>query len=1550
MIDYRGARGSSAGDDYHELWVARQAIRLLSDEDGLRAITVEGVRAKDEKGASRDAWDGVDCTLYFGDKDMKEPTRVELVQVKYSSAQPSRAWTVSRLIGPRRDRSVVGRLAKAWKSLVQQHSSLCVQIALVSNQPIHPEVESVVRRASQSLVTIPTKKPSAKAPGEVRMAFASGLTSDEFVRFASSLRFEGDEGSRLAIEGRMLRAIAEWTGPSIRQPEANFRHFIRRSMMPDTSGEIITHEDVRVRLVGASNDSDLFPCPTKIDRTERPVRRASIREAIRALKGGNQHVCLHGGAGTGKTTALQEIQAGLPIGSVMVVYDCYGNGRYLASSTLRHRPRDAFLQLTNELATRLRLPLFLTPEPQIDYPRLFAVRLLYAAKTLAAHDREALIVIAVDAADNAIAAGKSRDEQHFVRDFLLIRDQPPNVRFVVTSRTGRLDQLQLPNSYRRIEIAPFNRDETAEHVSKLPDVSDAWVDDFHHLSNGIPRVQVYALTAGDTAPVPHLVLDCLKPGGKLLEDIFRKQFEDAVEKAGSSLLVEKLCAGLIALPRPIPLPHLAAVVQEPVDLVADVCADLAPGLRLQDETVCLADEDMETFVDAEAKTALPAIRASAAERLLRCKDNDPYAALNVADVLVGANRREDLLDLVEREEAVVAISDAALRREAEAQRLGCAIRVCRTAGNVSRALRFVLMGAEGIKSQNALRRLLLENSDLAVRFAPETVSRLVLADGTSIEEHGRFLFHDLPVAADRGDAISYREGRRSVDAWLKARQSEVDSGPTQSRPLWRIDHSEVCSMVEAAIKLGGPVAGLRTGGAWRPRSIRYRIAATLSHRLIAQGHRDWGRAVLAGLRRDPATYLIVANTLALSGCPINVGRLIAMLKRINIRRRLGEHKRTRSDFTGDAALVLDAVLLTCEVLTARRAKADVIQDVLAAFLSWEFRRIDKLHCDDVFELDLLFRAYALHEVRGGRSVDTANVFLARTQSAKDGPEQRHEQERDSALSDVASAMLGVYAAVAAALAEQTPATEHLLDDASASLQPRQWRMSQRRSLSASRSVASRHVTTLLVAGHAPKIVMRSARAVHGSWASEGTTTNREVVARLSLRPELHGALLHDLSVGATKTQEMRISANEKCQRLLDYARLMLPLSADDASACFNRAIESSKELDREAISQIRVLDELVAANDTFVGQGRAIACNLAKTVDDAYVRLEGDEYFPWDEAMRTLARLDTSLALACTARWDVEGKARLRQLLPPLLQSGLANGSINPAQAVALALFVDVPESVLAKAVTKASQEGTTDLSAVGEEAARLAVVRGGRCRNMAVVVKEHQVDGHWARCLVRQERFIEALHTDAIANSTVGHDSKGSDSTLLANHDWDPDILVDSLRLQAAIESLIERTREAEEYIDKRSIFESARAAVPLKHRRKHLDAMAEIRNGWKGPDTFGAIILAVQEWSDSLAVKQWCRLRLPHVIVDHFDSAARYVPYETDHLNLALDIARVESVERCKLILRGVERHVERLGSEALFGACWHGGEVLERSRCRRPSHLVYRPARGSNRPKVY
>jgi hypothetical protein len=158
--DYRGARASNAGDDFHELWALRQALTLLDHEPNLVAITVEGLKIEDEKGASADTWDGVDCALYYGGDDAVSTERIIIDQVKYSSANPDLPWTVARLThcsNKRQDNSVIGRLAAAFAGLNSKHPDLVTNknliVRLVSNQPIDPDVLNSLSAQSSSNYT-----------------------------------------------------------------------------------------------------------------------------------------------------------------------------------------------------------------------------------------------------------------------------------------------------------------------------------------------------------------------------------------------------------------------------------------------------------------------------------------------------------------------------------------------------------------------------------------------------------------------------------------------------------------------------------------------------------------------------------------------------------------------------------------------------------------------------------------------------------------------------------------------------------------------------------------------------------------------------------------------------------------------------------------------------------------------------------------------------------------------------------------------------------------------------------------------------------------------------------------------------------------------------------------------------------------------------------------------------------------------------------------------------------------------------------------------------
>jgi hypothetical protein len=91
-----------------------------------------------------------------------------------------------------------------------------------------------------------------------------------------------------------------------------------------------------------------------------------------------------------------------------------------------------------------------------DYPRLFKDRLKRAGEAIHSADANALLVIVVDAADNAVVAAERcvPPEPSFIPDFIRLGSVPQNVRLVVTSRTGRMNDLNLPSNFLPIKSRP----------------------------------------------------------------------------------------------------------------------------------------------------------------------------------------------------------------------------------------------------------------------------------------------------------------------------------------------------------------------------------------------------------------------------------------------------------------------------------------------------------------------------------------------------------------------------------------------------------------------------------------------------------------------------------------------------------------------------------------------------------------------------------------------------------------------------------------------------------------------------------------------------------------------------------------------------------------------------------------------------------------------------------------------------------------------------------------------------------------------------------------
>lgn len=1539
MSEFTGARGSNTGDDFHELWATRHAIRLLSEENGLLALTVEGVPASDEAATNSDAWEGVDCALFFGGRNGSEATRVEIEQLKYSAANPNAPWTVARLIaGKSRDKSVIARLAKAWKTMkdLRHPKGLAApETVLVSNQPVTPDVLTAFENAKTSpkISTLPARKtkPAKKETPELELAKASGLTPDEFQTFAQTIRFECGADSRFVLEEKLLSAIAVWVDHDIEHMALKFRQFVRQRMRPEFAGELITRESILVSCLGVADATVIFPCPSEINSVNTPVSRGKVREAIDSLRAGLQYLCLHGVGGVGKTTALQEIENALPSGSVMIKFDCYGGGRYLDPSALRHRPTDAFLQLSNQLATQLKLPLLLSRQGGADYPKLFANRLTHAANAVKAQHPDALIVIAIDAADNAVTAAKNRtpEETCFVHDFVLLSALPGNVRFVVTTRTGRVGSLRLSSNYQPFEIEPFNLPETKINVHRIWPAPDAWIEDFQYFSGGIPRVQAYAF---ETMPgKPERALESLRPSGKSLDDVFRQQFELALRKGGNQTELIRLCAGLIALPRPVPITDLASVLDCTPAQVIDICTDLAPGVRIQSNAISFADEDFEDFVRAEGMPQCEAMRQAVACRLLTRAKEDAYAALHVAAALVAAKRGAELLDLVEREPAPSAIVDPVLRREAEVSRLRLAINVCRAAGDVPKALRFVLIGAEGIKTEAAIKKLLIENPDLAAAFANETAGRLILADSSQIANHGRLLCHKLSADANRADAISVREGKRLLNAWSQARSAFLQTHKNQ-RHRWQISFADITSWVEANLKLDGPADAIKALKRHRDIKLAFEVAITLPMRMIAEGRADAIEAAAQMLNRIGKLFLSIPLTLAghfvdLKVLEIGLTRLWRAKLKVPEFSRHSQSKHLHWH-------TLDTALTTCEILTWHGAASKLVDKVLASFLAPELLKIENRHQHEAELLNFIFRAFALRETLAGRIPSSNNIFSQRskpTSKNKAYQNKQHEEDSDRRLMELTDAVFGVYRAVADALVNRKSQVElnQCLQSAINTLKGSEWRISRQTGTGDMRALAAQTVTVLFAAGYDPHAIKQCVGQIHLNWPRGYDTHKERLFARLCLRHELHESLLQDVSLAAEVALTMRVGAEEKTSALVTYARMLKPLSSPDANAIFNQAIGVASELDTEIMTQICLLDKLSAHGRGAFTAPRQTARNAAHVIADAALRLDGNEQFPWGEAISTLTQLNLPIALASAAQWADTALADLSTTLPALLGTAMDQSSLTLGQAAALALLCQQNAQLLRKIAGLAAKQNALPIlaevchemliyherdshasisQAIAPYRGKVAAVDGliRQCEFLATIQKEKAAE---------HENTDQPNHSPDIRNTVDTPDSP----------EWDRHTLIDAEKLIALINAMREKATAERSYIDVRAILRSARNVVSLRDRIAHLDAIAQLDRLRHPSGAAQGMLETIEAWSANPAVKQWCQTKLPEVIVSRMPEFSCYFRYGPDELTPAIELTGQSANEVQRIILRGIEQHVDHFTAEHLFAMVRLVGEKM-------------------------
>jgi len=1538
--DFSGARGSNAGDDFHELWALRQSLLLLEQNTTLTAVAVEGLGAEDESGSSPDAWDGVDCTYYFGGENASSAEKVIVEQLKYSASDPNKKWTIARLtykVAKTKNNSVIRKLANIFFELKKNHLKLIedghLEVRFVSNQPVDSSViDSFLK--SQSL-----KKQSKNIPIEIKTLIeASGLEIDDFKLFSKSLDFSkcGSE-SRFATEERILITISDWTEDDARAAKNNLLDFIRRKMMlPEGRGEFITRQSILAQL-GFSDPRALFPCPTAIKRVNNLVPRGITQDIIKDMLAGKKHICLHGEGGCGKTTTLQELKENLSEYSTFIIYDCYGEGRYLDSDAYRHRTKDAFLQLPNELAQNLRTPLLISPSNNLDYPRVFKKRLENASEIVASTNKNALLVIVIDAADNSVTAAKESGEKSFVHEFFNLGALPDNVRFLVTARTGRLDSLNLSPKFERVSIEGFSLPETKTVVKTIwKDAPDSWIEDFHFLSGGNPRVQSYALNYAENEISS--ALDYLRPNGKGLSDVFREQLEHARNKGGVNQDIKYFCAGLVALPRPIPLKHLAEILELNENHLRDICADLAPGIRLINNLISFADEDFERFIRDEAKERLPEVRNLVADYFLGKHKSDSYTATHIATALFDANRGQEIIQLINSEKEPSAIGDPVLRRETQLQRLKIAMKVCKETGNTTDAILTLLAGAGALKTGSAIQEMLINNPDLSANFARDTFGRVILRDSIQIENHGVLLFHLMAFDARKNNGILVREGHRQLRAWLQRRndafEEQKKEHPNSHPQGWEISFNDIAAETEAILRTSGYQDAKSLLLRWKPKHIGLKVVSILLHNLMAFGDESLLDECLDDETIKIPWKLFLLTPLAFTKKQIDITHLEASLEKL-ARLKFINLSKVRESYREDDVYteVLETIMTACEIVISRGGNKDVVIPILEKLSASEFRLANRLHKSKTALIDLTLRAFTLLENLMGRECVLKTYLIDKDSSPADEAKENKPRNPDrEKLETFIGRFIGLYNTRAKIISGQISpqscqeaiskiATPHGQED---------YRLYNDFDIPKMRRLAALSLTRLMfIPDLNRESLLKSACSLINTNPFNSAET--EIFQRFIIDKSLQQQILNEVGIRVKKIKETRTSADEKIEALVRFARLILPISYYDAESIFNEAISVAGEVNSDSIHEIALFAPLSksAIRTMQIEKSREVAEKFAIVSSDLGIRLDGYDNFPWGKIAQTLTNLDISVALAALGRWEDDNLVDRSYLLPKLLETSLSNKTLSPIQIISLFPLLDyVDEELINKIVNEISKDkNNLELNCLVEEIAREELLRLGNGKREKVYEELNSLNqdnkkGFWFDHLFQATAFHKAQSKENPENNNSSNSVSNYEAVrenLLNSFDWGKYKFVSPEEINAVVKEIFDSAKSSDTYIGTYQILEKIRDFISIGSRVLYLKALSLSESKHISDyEIAREITILTKLWEESPSVQNWNRQYVLQLIIDKLPSFTMYLSYgdyPPPELPTLLTRSKASDKEICEALLEATQRHVDSLNAPTVY-----------------------------------
>ena len=635
-------RASRDGHQFHEAWLARQALALVLSSNELHAIAVEGLAVDDEERSSDAAVEIADATFYYGiGASFEACTRMEVAQFKYSIAAGEKPFRVSDA------RKTLKKFAAAEVDFVAKYghgltsAKLCY--SLNTNRPIALDMVEALRAAAAG----ETPASTASQTQLEQLRDATGLTGDPLRGFAARVRLVGRMERLRETERGNARTIADWSASDDILARARLGDL--RQMVRDKAGfagqdnKLIKQVDVLAAL-GLAHESDLLPTPQAFPDIGQPIKRPQVAE-FAALLPTAQRWIVHAAGGIGKTVFVQSLATHLALEDEVLLFDCFGGGAYRTLTDGRHRPERGLLHVVNELACRgLCDPVLPHSNDAAEVVRRSLHRFQQAISAMRRTRPGRRLILIIDAADNAGLEADRRRQPAFPRELLealSVQGSVDGLFVIATARSERQDKAIGTAQCRSFPLPPFTLAETEAYISaRRADATAVQMQVVHSRANGNPRV-----IANLIEPDRNLVGVAQTEGKVDLNDLIQARIDRAVQladqKGGTANAIGGLLCALSMLPPPVPIAEIATAFGISAAEVESLAADLSPLLDRTRHGIIFRDEPTETLVEQRYGSQLHLLN-DVVERLVAAQSSSAYAAQALPGLLFAMGRIEDL--------------------------------------------------------------------------------------------------------------------------------------------------------------------------------------------------------------------------------------------------------------------------------------------------------------------------------------------------------------------------------------------------------------------------------------------------------------------------------------------------------------------------------------------------------------------------------------------------------------------------------------------------------------------------------------------------------------------------------------------------------------------------------------------------------------------------------------------------------------------------------------------------------------------------------------------